>query len=89
MKASARFLLVVVGFALTITPAAHAQTPKGGNYSAWFGWHSYGTLTDLGNGVMHWHGQFDGALRNDTGSGFMHQAAVICPGATLIVAGHA
>jgi len=68
---------------------AYSQMPKSGTYSAWFGWHSYGTLADLGNGVMHWHGQFDGALRNDAGSGFMHQAAVICPGATLIVGGHA
>jgi hypothetical protein len=88
-----RKTLLSIGFACALlmaySGAAQAQIAKSGSYSAWFGWHSFGTLTDLGNGVMQWHGEFNGALRNDAGSGFMHDASVICPGATLIVAGQA
>ena len=85
------FFSVAVASALTLgfASTAGAQIAKSGTYSGWFGWHSVGTLTDLGGGVLQWHGEFDGALRNEAGSGFMHNAAVICPGATLIVAGHA
>ena len=43
-------------------------------------------LTDLGKGVMQWHGEFAGALRNDSGSGFMDGASVVCPGATNVSA---
>ncbi|MGH8678349.1 MAG: hypothetical protein ACREUQ_08380, partial [Burkholderiales bacterium] len=52
-------LSVVFGFALLITfaGAAQAQIAKSGTYTGWFGWHSFGTLTDLGNGVMQWHGE--------------------------------
>ena len=92
MKRFAKTLLsVTFGFALIMPFASVAQTPiaKSGTYSAWFGWHSFGTLTDLGKGVMQWHGEFAGALRNDSGSGFMDGASVVCPGATLIVDGHA
>ena len=85
------FLSLTLCFAavLAFASTAQAQIAKSGTYSAWFGWHSVGTLTDLGKGVMQWHGEFDGALRNDSGSGFLHDAAVICPGATLIVGDHA
>jgi hypothetical protein len=92
MKTFGKSLLsITFGFALVIAfaSAAQAQVAKSGTYSAWFGWHSFGTLTDLGKGVMQWHGEFNGALRNDTGSGFMHHASVICPGATLIIGEHA
>ena len=92
MKTFAKTLWsITVGFALMIAlaSAAQAQITKSGTYSAWFGWHSFGTLTDLGKDVMHWHGEFNGAIRNDAGSGFLHDASVICPGATLIVGGHA
>ena len=91
MKTFAKTLWsITVGFALMIAlaSAAQAQITKSGTYSAWFGWHSFGTLTDLGKDVMHWHGEFNGAIRNDAGSGFLHDASVICPGATLIVGGH-
>ena len=91
MKKFAKAMLsVTFGFALIMPFASVAQTPiaKSGTYSAWFGWHSFGTLTDLGKGVMQWHGEFAGALRNDSGSGFMDGASVACPGATLIVDGH-
>jgi hypothetical protein len=92
MHASRKLIFAIFAFAIggiLSTPTEAQQLAKSGNYSAWFGWHSFGTLTDLGKGVMQWHGEFDGALRNDTGSGFMHDASVICPGATLIVAEHA
>ena len=91
MKKFAKAMLsVTFGFALIMPFASVAQTPiaKSGTYSAWVGWHSFGTLTDLGKGVMQWHGEFDGALRNDSGSGFLHDTSVVCPGATLIVGDH-
>jgi hypothetical protein len=70
MKRFAKTLLsVTFGFALILPFATNAQAPiaKSGTYSAWFGWHSFGTVTDLGKGVMQWHGEFDGALRNGRG----------------------
>jgi hypothetical protein len=77
--------VLIIAFAST----AQAQMAKSGTYLAWFGWHIFGTLTDLGKGVMHWHGDFNGAIRNDAGFGFMHDASVVCLGATLIVGEHA
>ena len=70
-KFAKAMLSVTFGFALIMPFASVAQTPiaKSGTYSAWVGWHSFGTLTDLGKGVMQWHGEFAGALRNDAGSG--------------------
>jgi hypothetical protein len=92
MKRFAKTLLsVTFGFALIMPCASIAQTEiaKSGTFSLWFGWHSFGTLTDLGKGAMEWHGEFDGALRNDAGSGFMHDASAVCPGATAILNGQA
>jgi hypothetical protein len=79
MRTSYKLISAIFTVALLAAPAASQQLAKSGTYSAWFGWHSSGTLTDLGKGVMQWHGEFDGALRNDAGSGFMQEASVICP----------
>src|SRR5262245_49998709 len=90
MKASAKVSLSsVLGAALTlaIAPAAHGQTAKSGTYSGWFGWHSVGQVTQLEGGDLYWIGQFNGAFRNDAGSGFMHNSSVICPGVTSVIGG--
>jgi hypothetical protein len=36
---------------LGLASTAQAQIAKSGSYSGWFGWHSFGTLTDLGGGI--------------------------------------
>jgi hypothetical protein len=76
-------LALVIGFGA----AAQAQIAKSGTYSGWFGWHSLGETTQLQGGDLSWIGQFNGAFRNDAGSGFLHNTSVICPGALAVVGG--
>ncbi len=64
-----------------------AQAGSSGTYSGWFGWHSYGSVTSLGGDDATWAGGFDGAFRNDAGSGIFHNASVVCPSAAAFIAG--
>lgn len=79
-------LLVASFAALSVVGSANALD-KSGRYSGWFGWHSFGEVVDLGDGDIYWYGAFNGAFRNDAGSGFMHNAAVKCPGVLTIING--
>ena len=49
MKAIIR-LLVASFAALSVVGSANALD-KSGTYSGWFGWHSFGEVTDLGDGT--------------------------------------
>ena len=80
----ATFVLAILLF---FGPSAEAQLAKSGTYSGWFGWHSYGQTTDMGGKDSYWYGALNGAFRNDAGSGFMHNAAVICPGGGATIDG--
>ena len=82
-----RFLIGVAAMVVTalgITVAA--QAGSSGTYSGWAGFHSVGTMTQLGDD-FYWHGEFSGAFRNDEGSGFLHDATLICPGVLSSVGG--
>ena len=82
-----RFLIGLVAVLVTawgMTTPAHAG--ESGTYSGFLGFHSVGTTTQLGDD-FYWHGEFSGAFRNGEGSGFMHNATVICPGVLSSVGG--
>jgi len=90
MKArSVWMMMLAFALVLFLGANAEAQIPKQGTYTGWFGWHSFGQATDLGKGNLYWVGEFSGALANSAGSGFLHNTAIRCPGATVVVDGHA
>ena len=58
-----------------------ADLPKQGKYTGKFGWYATGKVFELEKDHIYWVGEFSGTIFNDAGSGFMHMASVVCPGA--------
>ncbi len=73
-------ILIAVLLVLGLGTHAEAQLAKQGTYSGWFGWSSTGTTQQLGKNHVFWVGEFNGAVRNDAGQGFMHHTGLVCPG---------
>lgn len=72
---------------LLLADSAQAQLAKSGSFEGVAAWSSYGELTKLPDGGSYWHGGFNGAFVNGAGSGFLHEAALTCPGAGAKVGG--
>lgn len=67
--------------------AADEPLLKSGSAKVHSGWSSTGQVKDLGEKHAVWTGVYFGTSFNDSGKGFLHKAAWICPGATMINAG--
>ena len=73
-------MLVTVGAAFAVTAAtAEAQLPKKGAYSAHFGYHTVAKASEIDKDHFFATGETIGTIFNDTGRGFLHAAAVVCP----------
>lgn len=73
-------LVLALAFAMAAN-SAQAQLAKSGTFDGVAAWSSYGELTESADGSSSWHGGFKGAFLNKAGSGFLHNAALTCPGA--------
>ena len=75
--------VVLAGFVFgaASVPNAFAELAKSGTYTGNFGWLTVGTNHTIYEGRVLFTGQFSGTFFNDADEGFMHKAAVLCPGA--------
>ena len=75
-----RNTLVAYALAISATglclPASAADPPKGGTYSAHFGWIFNGLTQALGVDRTVYAGMVSGVIFNDAGKGFLHKARV-------------
>ena len=79
--------LTVVVLVLVAGVHADGQSVKPGTVASHFGWTGTGKLFDIEEGHQFFTGEFNGTVFNDAGSGFLHLASHVCPGASDIVNG--
>src|SRR2546428_11279862 len=72
--------LLVGGLVLGLAVPAQAQLAQQGTYSGAVQWSSSGKTYDLEKGHVFFTGEFTGTFVNSAGEGFLHNAAVVCPG---------
>ena len=72
--------VAIAAVVLFLGTDAEAQLAKQGTYTARFGWYSVGKTFEIEKDHVFFVGEFSGALFNEAGQGFLHQAAVSCPG---------
>ena len=81
MQFSKVLVCLVTGIGLLAGAAQAEDLAKTGTYSGVFGWLGDGTVHELEENHIFWVGDFTGIFLNDAGKGFLHHAAVECPGA--------
>lgn len=71
---------VCLGLGFTSVLVTADELPKSGSFEGHFGWLAIGTSHTIYEGRVLFTGQFSGTFFNDAGEGFLHKAAVVCPG---------
>lgn len=71
---------IALAIAVAYLPAVAADLPKRGSFNGKFGWSSTGQVHEIGPDRVFFLGGFSGTFFNDAGEGFLHGAAVWCPG---------
>jgi len=79
MSAKATAGSVAVLSLFVVAASAEAQLPKRGTYSAHFGYHTVVKGSEIDKDHYFATGETIGTIFNDTGRGFLHAAAVVCP----------
>lgn len=79
--------VAAVAFALFLGASAEAQLAKQGTYSTHFGWYAVGKTFEIEKDHVLFVGEFNGAVFNDAGGGFMHGTAWVCPGINDLLKG--
>lgn len=80
-----KVLLIAACFSgAAISQSQAADLPKQGKFTAKFGWYAVGKVFELEKDHIFWVGEFSGTVFNDSGSGFMHMASMVCPGSNDI-----
>ena len=79
--------LAAMALVLFLGTVAEAQLAKQGTYSSHFGWYAVGKTFELEKDHVLFVGEFNGAVFNDTGSGFMHGTSWVCPGMNDLLKG--
>jgi hypothetical protein len=77
-KAASACCLTVLAV-LVVTASASAQLAKQGSYSAHYGYHNTAKVTEMEKDHVFVTGENIGTVFNDSGRGFLHAAAVVCP----------
>jgi hypothetical protein len=80
-------MLAAVAIMLSLGARAGAQLAKQGTYTGKFGWYAIGKTFDIEKDHMLFVGEFNGTVFNDTGSGFLHGTAFVCPGMNDVLRG--
>lgn len=77
-----KFILGFLVLTILIPVSVVFALEKEGTFTAHFGWYAVGNTFEIGGDKNHvfFVGEFSGTVFNDAGKGFLHLAAVVCPG---------